>query len=512
MTATPAPGPLRKRRPAATPRSTAATTQAARPDVPPDAPSAAPSAGPPAATAPPRGRESATARSAQPTDGEPSTARPAAGQPPAGHPGPGGPPAAPVPGEPPTPRPGEPASPGRAAGTDRTTSTTRLAQATTSTTHPARATGNSHPGRTTGATPPVRAAGPAATATDGASGPARAPRPPLPDEDPRYYLEQGARQLRAWLPAATLERIEAWRADPTPWLELTGLPQAEVEVPTPRDGFCDEALLTVPNLVHFGLLSLLGLEPVAFRWENHGRLIRNVAPSPRAARSQTSWGYATGLDWHTDDSVLDHRAGGAPTESIPHFLSFYGMRNHERVPTWLLPVDEVLAGLPAATCDALRQPDFDVSAPESYRPAPTAPPGASATTPTPAPDGAGAHEPGASGTEPRSARPRPAGPADRTGKPPLRTGVPLLWTLPDGNTGLRYGPGRVTGRTAASREALARFTERIAACAGVPVTVEAGGFQIFDNRRVMHRRLPFEPAAADRARWLRRCYARTAAA
>ncbi|WP_254391940.1 TauD/TfdA family dioxygenase [Streptomyces buecherae] len=295
---------------------------------------------------------------------------------------------------------------------------------------------------------------------------------PLPDEDPRHYLEHGARLLRECLPAATLERLARWRAAPTPWLELTGLPRPETEVPTPRTGFCDESLLTVPNLVHFGLLHLLGLEPVAYRWENHGRLVRNVAPSPGAARSQTSWGYATGLDWHTDDSVLDHRADGAAAESIPHFLSFYGMRNTERVPTWLLPVDEVLAGLPAATADALRLPDFDVTAPESYAPT---------------------H-------------------ADTAGRPPLRTGVPLLWTLPGGAVGLRYGPGRVTGRTPAAREALARFEARIAACEGEPVMVEAGGFQIFDNRRVMHRRLPFEPAAADRARWLRRCYARSTAA
>lgn len=277
------------------------------------------------------------------------------------------------------------------------------------------------------------------------------------------------------LPTATLERLTHWRRAPAPWLELTGLPQTDADVPTPRAGFCDEALLRIPNLVHFGLLRLLGLEPVAYRWENHGRLVRNVAPSAGAARSQTSWGYATGLDWHTDDSVLDHHPDGAPEESIPHFLSFYGMRNTERVPTWLLPVDEVLADLPATTATALRQPAFDVTAPESYGAA----------------------------SEPCGGRPA---------APPVRSGVPILWTLPDGHTGVRYGPGRVTGRTAAAQEALTRFAERVAACKGVPIMVEAGGFHVFDNRRVMHRRLPFEPAAPDHARWLRRCYARTAAA
>ncbi|MFE6779570.1 TauD/TfdA family dioxygenase [Streptomyces sp. NPDC057702] len=322
-------------------------------------------------------------------------------------------------------------------------------------------------------------------------------RVPLPDEDPRYYLERGATLLRARLPAATLERLARWREAPTPWLELTGLPQAEDEVPTPRTGFCDESLLTVPNLVHFGLLRLLGLDPVAYRWENEGRLVRNVAPSPDAAHSQTSWGYAAGLDWHTDDSVLDHRADGAAEESIPHFLSFYGMRNTERVPTWLLSVDEALSGLSATTVAALRRPDFDVTAPESYAAAPVAGARRAVDQGADADAGGAAHDGGR------------AAAADR---PPLRTGVPLLWTLPGGAMGLRYGPGRITGRTGAAREALARFAERVAGCEGEPIMVEAGGFHVFDNRRVMHRRLPFEPAAADHARWLRRCYARSGAA
>ncbi len=37
--------------------------------------------------------------------------------------------------------------------------------------------------------------------------------------------------------------------------------------------------------------------------------------------------------------------------------------------------------------------------------------------------------------------------------------------------------------------------------------IGAGDFHLFDNRRVLHRRVPFTPAAAGRARWLRRCYA-----
>lgn len=286
----------------------------------------------------------------------------------------------------------------------------------------------------------------------------------VPDTGVGLYLEYGAKHLRNHLPAQVLDALAEWRHSPTAWLTVVNLPGPQEAVPTPRDGFCDESLLRTPNLVHFGMLQLLGLTPIAYPWENDGRLIRNVAPRAASASSLTSWGYAQPLDWHTDDSVLDHRADAAPAEAIPHYLSFYGMRNDERVPTDLLLVDTVLKALPDRIAEALRRPDFTVTAPESYT-------------------------------------------ADGDGRPLSRTGVPVLWTLPDGNAALRYGPGRLTGRTPEACDALAEFERHAAALPGTPVLVEEGGFHIFDNRRVMHRRVPFQPLAEGRARWLRRCYA-----
>ncbi|MES4908293.1 MULTISPECIES: TauD/TfdA family dioxygenase [unclassified Streptomyces] len=286
----------------------------------------------------------------------------------------------------------------------------------------------------------------------------------VPDTGIDLYLEYGAKQLRNHLPAQVLDALARWRHSPTAWFTLTNLPGPQEPVPTPRDGFCDESLLRTPNLVHFGILHLLGLTPIAYPWENDGRLIRNVAPRAASARTLTSWGYAQPLDWHTDDSVLDHRPGAPAAKAIPHYLSFIGMRNDEQVPTDLLPVDALLETLPARTAEALRRPDFTVTAPESYT-------------------------------------------ADDDGRPLSRSGVPMLWTLPDGNAALRYGPGRLTGLTDGAREALADFERHAAALPGTPVLVEEGGFHIFDNRRVMHRRVPFQPLAEGRARWLRRCYA-----
>ncbi|KAK1184812.1 TauD/TfdA family dioxygenase [Streptomyces sp. NBS 14/10] len=286
----------------------------------------------------------------------------------------------------------------------------------------------------------------------------------VPDTGVDLYLGYGAKQLRNHLPAQILDALAQWRHSPTAWLTLANLPGPHEPVPTPREGFCDESLLRTPNLVHFGILRLLGLTPIAYPWENDGRLIRNVAPRTASARTLTSWGYAQPLDWHTDDSVLDHRPDAHPAKAIPHYLSFIGMRNDEQVPTDLLPVDTLLEALPARTAEALRRPDFTVTAPESY------------TT-------------------------------DDDGRPLSRSGVPMLWTLPDGNPALRYGPGRLTGLTDHAHEALANLEHHAAALPGTPVLVEEGGFHIFDNRRVLHRRVPFQPLPEDRARWLRRCYA-----
>ncbi|AEW97781.1 MULTISPECIES: TauD/TfdA family dioxygenase [Streptomycetaceae] len=284
-----------------------------------------------------------------------------------------------------------------------------------------------------------------------------------PDADPARYAATGAKHLRNHLPAAVLERLATWRGSTAPWLTVSGLPGPAEPVATPVTGFVDEARLTTVNLVHFGMLQLLRLAPVAYRWENDGRLIRNVAPRPDAGDTLTSWGYSAPLDWHTDDSVLDHRPGADPGHAIPACLSFVGLRNDERVPTGLLPVTEVLAGLPEEAVAGLRRPEFTITAPESY----------AATD-----DGHLTQE-----------------------------GVPLLWTLPDGHAALRYGPGRATGRTTRAAGALAALEARLAALTGTEVLIGAGDFHVFDNRRVLHRRVPFRPGAPGAARWLRRVYA-----
>ncbi|AUG81402.1 clavaminate synthase [Kitasatospora sp. MMS16-BH015] len=285
---------------------------------------------------------------------------------------------------------------------------------------------------------------------------------PTPGADTDHLLDHGAKLLRNCLPPQLLADLADWRHQPTPWLTVTGLPATGRHLPTPLDGFCDEATLGTANLVHFGLLRLLALSPVAYRWENEGRPIRNVAPRAEAADTQTSWGYAQPLDWHTDDSVLDHTAGAPAAEAIPHHLSFYGMRNTESVPTDLLLVEEVLAALPDSTVQALRRPEYAVTAPESYA---------------------------------------------SDGEEPAREAVPMVWTLPSGHPGLRYGPGRVTGLTEGAEAALAAFETRIAGLDGSSVLIGAGDFHVFDNRRVLHRRVPFTPAAPGAGRWLRRCYA-----
>ncbi|MFI1965177.1 TauD/TfdA family dioxygenase [Streptomyces pathocidini] len=346
----------------------------------------------------------------------------------------------------------------------------------------------------------------------------------VPDADVRHYLSHGARQLRAHLPGELLQALAAWQHSGIPWLTLSNLPRSVHRVPTPRAGFCDEYTeerLKVPNLVQFGLLRLLGLDPVAYAWENEGRLIRNVAPSAGAARTRTSWGHACQLAWHTDDSVLEHGACAAPSAAIPHFLSFYGIRNAEGVPTELLPVDTVLAELPERVAGELRRPQFAVKAPESYAPArgahnlhlahtssygthtgahlgPYDPPGTAT----------GGHIPHSARSAPYvSNAPYAANAPYPGGEPPVRTDVPLLWTLRDGSSALRYGPGRVTGQTAWARAALRWFEDCLAGLEGVSVLVGAGAFHLFDNRRVLHRRASFEPAPPGEARWLRRCYA-----
>ncbi|MCC3767825.1 TauD/TfdA family dioxygenase [Streptomyces sp. UNOC14_S4] len=282
------------------------------------------------------------------------------------------------------------------------------------------------------------------------------------DADAAILAGVGAYALRAVLPGLLLDALETFPVGGSHALLLTNLPGQDFP-PTPVTGYGDEPALAVVNALHFGLLRLLGTTPFAVSYENKGRLIRNVVPNPEAAGTTSSWGADSEFFWHSDNPHLPFgEPGSDPRLFVPRYLSFYAVRNHERVPTELTPVEGVAEGLDSWHRRLLESPHFTVGAPASNDP-------------------------------------------EATERPLEHT--PLLETGPDGRHRIRYDQGTTRALTDDASLALEAFQEMLTTIPSTGLVLDEGDFMVFDNYRVLHRRRAFSPHPVVAARWLRRCYA-----
>jgi hypothetical protein len=283
------------------------------------------------------------------------------------------------------------------------------------------------------------------------------------DADEAILSGIGAHSLRRYLPGEILDVLRVFTATRSHVLLLSNLPLQDFP-PTPVTGFGVETQLAVTNALHLGLIQLLGLIPFAVRYENDGRLIRNVVPNPAATGVTSSWGSDSEFFWHSDNPNLPFGDPGAdPRLFVPGYLTFFAVRNEERVPTDVMAVEDAVAAVDPDTRHRLRSPDFAVGSPASND-------------------------------------------VDENGDPRVLSGAPILEFDGHGPR-VRFDRGTTLGRTEAAGEALERWVRGLASAPSVQLVMTSGDFLIFDNYRVLHRRGAFTPNPAASARWLRRCYA-----
>jgi hypothetical protein len=283
-----------------------------------------------------------------------------------------------------------------------------------------------------------------------------------PDTDAAILARIGAHALRRQLPGEILDLLRVFPQTGDHALLIQNLPRQDFPA-TPVTGFGDETELAVINAVHFGLIQLLGITPFAVDYENSGRLIRNVVPNPGATGTTSSWGADSEFFWHTDNPHLPFGDEGTdPRTYVPRYLTFYAVRNDERVPTELMGIESAVAAVGRDVLNRLAGADFQVAAPDSN---------------ALGPDGI---------------------------RRSLRAGV-----IEHGADGprARFDRGTTAATTPEARTALDAWIAALPTAPSISPELSDGDFLIFDNYRVLHRRQAFVPAPRERARWLRRCYA-----
>lgn len=189
-------------------------------------------------------------------------------------------------------------------------------------------------------------------------------------------------------------------------------------------------------------------EVFAFARQHRGQIIQNVTPVRGHEYDAVGTGSRSLLDWHSEDAFDD---------AHPQFVGLFCVRGDERVQTALAPVDRI--ALAAADDAVLRQPRYMHGIDKA---------------------------------------------SGGTGRPEDGVQGPALY----GDDGKRFVridmdcAAAVSGDDEAAT-ALQHFHEG-ADEAGVYVTLSEGDILLFDNRRVMHARTPFEPRYDGTDRWLQR--------
>jgi hypothetical protein len=278
--------------------------------------------------------------------------------------------------------------------------------------------------------------------------------------------------LRANLTPTAVKKLRSFGSGQrAPILLVRGLPNPPAIPPTPFRGYGDDAKTAFGDLLLLGIYDLMGVEPVAYEYENLGRLFRNVVPNPDAQGEKSSHGYDTELGWHTDNPTGVFEPERLSTEKkarspSPRYLGFSPLRNMDgqgqSVPTEVLALDRVLERLSRQALAVCLRPEFRIDPPPSNR------------------------------TRALVQAPLLSG---RKGRYFVRFNV---------------NPAVVRGLTSAARWGLQQLQHALDEAEHhlLAFNLEPSTLLVFDNYRVFHRRRRFDPGidwAA--ARWLRRCYA-----
>jgi L-asparagine oxygenase len=276
----------------------------------------------------------------------------------------------------------------------------------------------------------------------------------------------GAAAIGKHLSVPDCQQLETFgRGQGKPFVLVVGLP-TQTNLPNTPQQFHDDASVQFTDCLLLGAIELARIQPIAFLYENFGRVMRNVAPAKSESNAVSSHGSLLPLAFHTDNAY-EFEGQGNQESPAPRFLCFAGLRNQDAhgkpVPTELLAVDSILNASSARTVRGLRRKAFRIM-------------------------------PGQSNDR------EPIGPV------PLleecqRTGESLLR--------LNVNEGQTIGLDTAAKRCLVEITEVIESLeASVDsILVNPGSILMFDNYRVLHRRSSFDPGELSRARWLRRCFA-----
>jgi L-asparagine oxygenase len=257
-----------------------------------------------------------------------------------------------------------------------------------------------------------------------------------------------ARALRA------LRRLEA----PPAMFVIRGLQVSETEIATPLDGVVNQAAAAVELAIFVGVMRHLGFSGVAYARENGGRLFRGVCPVLAYSLVANSQGAKADLNSHTDNGHFPIPASDDEHPfrypEVNRVQLFVTLKSEPGVPMRIRLLDDVLSRLDARAGDPGHLPEY-----------------------------ADLHR-----SEFRYVSPPSHGFSH------VIAPLPALVTLtePAGAKGLRFHADTMEGTTPRAVAALELLAHAVLTTPEETITTEQGDIIGYDNRRVTHRREPYD--------------------
>lgn len=188
--------------------------------------------------------------------------------------------------------------------------------------------------------------------------------------DNELFQEYGylAEIVEPILPSSVISCMKAFKNDGSHTaLLIEGLPIDDSVVTTPKTGYMPNWAMPISVKTQFSIYGLLGLIPVVYEGENRTRLVRQVVPVENSSLDASSHGSAIAFGYHVDNPDLPLLSENCQDVSgCPEFLSLYGVRSKDNVPTTIVSVDEVVASIDKSVLQVLQCSLFNVRRPASF--------------------------------------------------------------------------------------------------------------------------------------------------
>ena len=280
--------------------------------------------------------------------------------------------------------------------------------------------------------------------------------PPMPEDDPGFWLARGVAALEQASPRLVRVLREAASRE-RPVIVVRGLPAGAVIPPTPYENGVDTDASRQAIVNLHAVVAALGLHPIAYAGECASTL-HAVCPVASARGTRSSRGFDANLPFHTDyaDRPIDEPAHDrSPAASA---LAFAVERALPAVPMECVAAETLLAALSDQEIRLGQTEVFATAAPDIFA-------------------------------------------AYQHGGQPVRA---RRLFLSDGDNGFRcrLNLGKMTGLTPAA-EALLRTIRTILSDESLVERIEVrrGDIVVMDNQRAIHRRAAFTPRWDDEDRY-----------